>query len=103
MGHLIWVRNESTGQERKMTKTSFAYHEAKRNSPNSLRPKFTFLRDVEGPKSEIDLAKERLRAEKAAKVEASAETDVVKTDEQSIEKPQPKAGRPKKQPNEQNQ
>jgi hypothetical protein len=75
MGQFIWVRNESTGQERTMTKTSFAYHEGKRKTgANHLRPKFTFLREVEEPKSEIQLAKERLIAEKAAKQQADERT-----------------------------
>jgi hypothetical protein len=91
MGQFIWVRNESTGQERTMTKTSFAYHEGKRKTgANHLRPKFTFLREVEEPKSEIQLAKERLIAEKAAREQAAA-------DEQTVPQERvKKAGRPAK-------
>lgn len=91
MGQFIWVRNESTGLERQMSKTSFAYHEGKKKSgANPLRPKFTFLRDVEGPKNEIELAKDRLRAEKAAQ-------DAAKSDEPTADQPAPrKPGRPAK-------
>jgi hypothetical protein len=89
MGQFIWVRNESTGQERTMTKTSFAYHEGKRKTgANHLRPKFTFLREVEEPKSEIQLAKERLIAEKAAREQADEQT--------APQQPVKKAGRPVK-------
>lgn len=64
----VWVRNESTGLEREMTESSFKYHESKgKNGSNSLRAKFTFLRKVDEPKSEFELAKARLIAEKAAK------------------------------------
>lgn len=63
----VWVRNESTGLEREMSETSFKYHESKKaNGSNPLRPKFTFLRKVEEPKSEIQIAKEKLIADKAA-------------------------------------
>lgn len=68
----VWVKNQSTGLEREMTETSFKYHEAKgKSGSNSLRPKFTFLRKVEEPKSEIQLAKEKLIAEKAAQEDTS--------------------------------
>lgn len=67
MGEFIWVKNESTGHERKMTKTSFKYNESKRGAGNNLRPKFKYLREVEEPKSEVQQHMERLKAEKAAK------------------------------------
>jgi hypothetical protein len=94
----VWVRNESTGLEREMSETSFKYHESKsKTGSNALRPKFTFLRKVEEPKSEIQIAKEKLIAEKAAReAETKAEITVGPSEPTATEvKKSP--GRPKKQ------
>lgn len=68
MAKLI-VRNPKTGEHREMTDKSFELVGKKRG--------FTIVGTVQEPKSDIELAKDKLRAEKAAKIESEKdESDI---------------------------
>jgi hypothetical protein len=83
------VKDPSTGEERPMTQKSFELAGKKRG--------FKIVGEVEKPKSDLELAKEKLRAEKAAKQSEETSISEVKDEPVVAEEPKKRGPKPKTQ------